>query len=529
MPAVLIGAAFAFGMLGRTVGLPPLVGFLIAGFALQALGFEKADTIETFADLGVTLLLFSIGLKLRVRTLLRPEIWAGATVHMGITVGALGLGLFALAQTGLPPFAALDLPLALLVAFALSFSSTVFAVKVLEERGEMGAMHGRVSIGILIMQDVIAVVFLTASLGKMPSVWALGLLALPLARPLLFWLMDRAGHGELLLLFGLVLALLVGAEGFELVGMKADLGALILGMLVGDHPKSSEMSKTLLSLKELFLVAFFLNIGLSGQPSLSDFGVAAVLVTVVPLKVALFFGLLTRFRLRARTSVLAALSLANYSEFGLIVAAIGVAQGWIAQEWLTILAISLSMTFIIAAPLNTYALTIYARISGAVDWFETDARHPDDELIDVGDAEILIFGMGRVGTGAYEEMRRRYGDVVLGLDADPEAVAAHRESGRNVIRADATDSDFWQKVRPSGRVRLVMLSMPKHPQNMYAVEQLARVGFPGLIGATAVFDDQRDELEAAGVHACFNFYTEAGTGFADHVAERLEATAERPD
>ena len=137
--------------------------------------------------------------------------------------------LLMLSGTGIALFAPLDLKRALLVAFALSFSSTVFAVKVLEEKAEMASFHGRVAIGILIMQDILAVIFLTASTGKLPTAWALALIPLLfILRPVMMRLMEGSGHGELMILFGLFLALVVGAGGFEMVGLKPDLGALII-------------------------------------------------------------------------------------------------------------------------------------------------------------------------------------------------------------------------------------------------------------------------------------------------------------
>ncbi len=196
MDPVFLGIAFVLGFAARQIGLPPLVGFLAAGFALNGLGFESGPLLVQFADLGVTLLLFSIGLKLKIETLLKPEVWAGASLHMAVTVVVFGLVIFALVAAGVHLFAGLDLASSALVAFALSFSSTVFAVKALEEKGEMQSLHGRVAIGILIMQDIIAVVFITLSTGKVPSLWALALFGLILLRPLLFLIMDRCGHGE---------------------------------------------------------------------------------------------------------------------------------------------------------------------------------------------------------------------------------------------------------------------------------------------------------------------------------------------
>lgn len=522
MDPIWIVIAFVLGFAARQIGLPPLVGFLAAGFVLNALGAEGGEILEQIAEVGVTLLLFTIGLKLKLRSLLRPEVWGVASAHMLITVLVFGFAIHALSVAGLTLFSGLDLKLSLLIAFALSFSSTVFAVKVLEEKGEMDSLHGRVAIGILIVQDLFAVLFLAISAGKIPSPWALTLLALIPLRPLLLALMQRSGHGELLVLFGLLLAVL-GAEGFELVGVKGDLGALILGVLLAGHPKAPELAKSLLGFKDLFLVGFFLTIGLYGVPSLAAIGVAALLALVVAFKVALFFALLTRFKLRARSSLLASLGLANYSEFGLIVGAIGVANGWIPSEWLVIIAIALSITFVVASPLNTAAHMLYTRFHARLRPFETETRLADEAPISVGGARIAILGMGRFGTGAYDAMRERHGETVIGLDYDLATVKEQQKAGRNVILGDATDPDFWARIPGGGSIRLVMLAMPNHTANLFAAKRIAEKGFTGVVAATAQFEDEISELEKEGVQAAFNLHAEAGAGFAGHASARFKA------
>jgi glutathione-regulated potassium-efflux system ancillary protein KefC len=529
MDPIWITIAFLLGFGARQIGLPPLVGFLVAGFVLNGIGIEGGETLDIIADLGVTLLLFSIGLKLQIRSLLEPKIWATGTIHMLITVILFGAVIFGLSLTGTSLFGSLDFKLSLLIAFALSFSSTVFAVKVLEEKGEMAALHGRVSIGILIIQDIVAVIFLTFSMGKIPSFWALPLLALlPVIRYLLKALLSRCGHGEVLILAGMFIGLVVGAAAFDMVGLKADLGALIVGMLIADHPKASELAKSLLGFKEIFLVGFFLNIGLSGAPTIEALGIATLLTIAMPIKVALFFFLLTRFKLRARTSMLTSFSLANYSEFGLIVGAVGAANGWIGSEWLVVMAISLSMTFVLAAPLNTAAHSIYSRMAVRLRHFETRTRLPEEEPIDPGDAQIVIFGMGQVGTGAYDFMRQRHDDKVIGIDFDSERVREHQKAGRNVIQGDPTDSDFWERAETENRqVALIMLAMPSQTETVEVVSQLKAKNLPGLITAIARFDDEVEALKEAGVDAAFNINSEAGSGFAEHICREMDKADEK--
>lgn len=522
LDAAWIGIAFLLGLAARQVKLPPLVGYLVAGFVLYALNINPGEIIDDFAAMGVTLLLFSIGLKLRIDTLLRPQVWGVAFLHMGGTTLLLGLGLLALAGTSLPLLAGLDLSTALLLGFALSYSSTVFAVKVLEEKGEMASIYGRTAIGILIMQDIVAVVFLAVSAGKIPSPWALALLLglFPL-RWLLLRFMDRAGHEELLILFGLAVAL-GGAQVFDLFSVKGDLGALLLGVLLAPHRNAEGLAKALLGFKDLFLVGFFLSIGLSGIPGLETVLIAALLVAVVPAKSVLFFWLLARFRMRSRTAFLASLSLSNYSEFGLIIAAIGAASGWLPDAWLLTIAVALALSFIAASPLNAAAHGLYDRYHDWLLRFQHPRRLDEEQEMGTGDATVLVFGMGRIGTQAYDTLQARSNERVLGIDIAPEVVARHRAVGRRVIQASATDSDFWSRLHlEHGTLRLILLTLPQSTENTLAASLLIKNGYGGRIGALVKYDDEIEMLEAAGIHRVFNLYNEAGAGFAADACREL--------
>ena len=166
----------------------------------------------------------------------------------------------------------------------------------------------------------------------------LALFGLVLLRPLLKWLSNTSGHGELLPLLGFLLAL-GGVQLFELVNLKGDLGALVVGMLIAGLPKANEMYKSLMSFKDIFLICFFLSIGFTAIPTLDMWAIAVVLSLILPIKLILFFIILTSLARRARTSLLTSLLLGNYSEFGLIVASVSVTQGWLSGEWLVIIAL----------------------------------------------------------------------------------------------------------------------------------------------------------------------------------------------
>ncbi len=523
MDPLLVGLAFAFGFGARLLRQPPLVGFLIAGFAANAAGVEGGAVLGLVADLGVTLLLFLIGLELDVRRLFRREVLGTATLHTGVMTIVVAGGLLAAGTSGLAVLAGLGLPGALCLGFALSFSSTVFAVKNLEDRGESSALHGRTVVGVLILQDLFAVVFLTFAGGDLPEPWAIGLIAVLLLRPLLLEMLKRAGHGELVLLFGLFAALSLGGGGFGLAGIKPDLGALVLGAVMAGHPKARELAHSLFPLKDLLLVGFFIQIGLMGFPDWEHVAIAVSLVVLVFLKGFLFFLLFASFRFRVRSSVLGSLALTSYSEFGLIVSALAVQAGWLDAFWPGTVAIAVALSFILVAPLQQWAHELDVHSTRWLARFETRHRHPEERAILFGDARIAVLGMGRVGSGAYDDLVRHYGQVVIGVEMDAKRVGLHRELGRNVVQADATDPAFWHRLERV-HVKLILLAMPAHDSNMYAAGVLRESDYQGQVAAVARFPDEVQALQQAGVHIAFNMYAEAGAGFASHVRGNMDGT-----
>jgi predicted Kef-type K+ transport protein len=526
MDPIWLTIAFTLGFLVRLIGLPPLIGYLVAGFVLNYFGAESGEFIKTVSDLGVTLLLFTIGLKLKIKTLLRKEIWAGSIIHMILTTVVFALILLFLSYTTVNTLITINLKLAFIVAFALSFSSTIYAVKILEDKGELNSPHGILSIGILIMQDIYAVLFIVFAAGKIPNVWVWVLpIALLLIRPILIFVLNRIGHGELLVLFGFFLALIVGAELFKFVGLKADLGALVIGTLIANHKRSKELADILLHFKDFFLVGFFLSIGFLGIPTKEILIVAFILALGLNFKLILYLLVLTQFKLRARTSVFTSLTLANFSEFGLIVASFAATANLISSEWIVAIAIALAITFIISSPLNTHAHSIYYSIKDKLLFFETSDRLEYDKTFDIGNAQILIFGLGKLGSAVYDQLNYKYGQSVIGLDYNLEIVEKLQAEGKNVILDDATDSEFWERIANSPirskQVKAVMLCMNDHKSNLFAIERLKAIDYGGFIAATAIHDDEIKELEKLNIHSVYNLYSEAGFGFADHACQKI--------
>ena len=524
MLVTLVGFAFFFGILISRFGLPPMIGFLVAGFAYNLAGLEEPAGLQVIADLGVTLLLFTIGLKLNLKDLATAEIWGTSLTHIVVStvffaaVLWIGRELLPLDMFDLSPMAIWGL------AFALSFSSTVYAVKVLQDKGDVAALYGKVAIGILVMQDVFAVAFLAVSEGKYPTIWALAifLLLVPVVRKLIYKLLDSAGHGELLVLSGLFFALAAGYEFFYAVGLKGDLGALVLGVVIANHPKAGELSKSLFSLKELMLVGFFLSVGMQGLPTLPILLTAIILVLLLPVKTFLYYAIVTRFGFRARTSLFTSLSLANFSEFSLIVAALGVTQGWLTVDWLIVVAIAVSISFAFASPFSLGSESAYQRFKRFWDRFQRGELNPKDRILNTGDAKVLVIGMGRVGTGAYDELEAVWPGKVLGIEHNAEKVDALCGQGRQVKVGDATDTDFWNMIKADNSKDLIVLAMPSHNSNLYAAQQIRHAGLSCKVVAIAKFAQEVQELAELEVPS-FNMYSEAGSGLARHALSAFKS------
>lgn len=513
-----IAVAFLFGALSKTAGLPPLVGFLVAGFVLNALGATGGSFLNEMADLGIALLLFSIGLKLKIKDLLKVEIWGTALAHMGIFILFTSATLLFLKSTGLSLFSELSLTQMLLVSFALSFSSTVFVVKILDEQGNFLSRFGQISIGILIIQDLVAVLYLGASIAKIPSVWAIVLIAcILISRPLFIKLSTSAGHGELLLLFGLVMAL-GGSVLFQWVDMKGDLGSLFFGILLANTPKADELSKSLFGIKELFLVGFFLSIGMAGLPNMDTLMVVPILLVLIIFKSGFFFLVLSFFKVRVFSAVKASIALGNYSEFGLIVAIVGVSQGWISNEWLIIIAMLVATSFVVSSVFNSKSDDIFIKHREYLKKFQHESLLEAKNKLNIAGVNILICGMGRVGQGAYDYLAKN--NSIIGLDFDNDVVKKQCAKHRKTYYANVSGSDFWSQIDiKNSDVKHVMLCAPNVDTNMHAASLAREWGFTGKISATAIYADEKELLLESGVNTVFDVYAEAGAGFALHGKE----------
>ena len=195
-------------------------------------------------------------------------------------------------------------------------------------------------------------------------------------------------------------------------------------------------------------------------------------------------------------------------------------QGWLTGDWLATIAMAVSLSFVVTAAFNSRIHSIYATLRERLRAFESGRLRPDDQLVARLKADVLIAGMGRVGTGAYDTLGRLCELKLCGIESNPARVDFHKQHKRHVIVGDVEDADFCELVA-NNRFRLVMLALPTLSDMLEAARQLRRAGYDGPIASVARYEDERDQLKDAGIDISFNFYAEAGAGFAEHTLSAM--------
>lgn len=509
--------------------LPPLIGFLGAGFAVSATGLHEIPFIDAIAELGVTTLLFTIGLKLNPREITSPRI-AGSALGHAATNAIIFAGLFAVVGAlPLRELAGLDITALAYIGVAASFSSTIFVMSQLEENNRNGSSVGRIALGVLVLQDIISVAVLVFASGKTPEPWALGLPFLLLLRPLFTRLPDRIFRTEVLVLTGVGIAV-AAYSLFELAGISGSLGSLVAGLILSGHPLSDRMFDALVSVRELLLVAFFIQIGLGGLPDAGGFLIAGVLVAFLVVKAWLFIVILHRCGMSARTSALTGLTLANYSEFGLLIMSVAVANGVLPPSWLSIMAIAVAGSFVAGSLVSAREEPILRFIK---HWIKPRPEHklaPDERKVKVTAADAIVLGMGRVGEGAYRRLHNEYGMNVYGVEFDEDRIEFLRTHGYNIIAGDAADPELWRRVEFDQSPEVYVIALPSRKCTIDVVEGIRRRrGDNVTIAGTALNEAAQETFLQTGADVTVNVYAGAGEEIADKAFKALQAATPSPD
>tara|TARA_A100001015_G_scaffold139637_1_gene154824 strand:+ start:31 stop:1578 length:1548 start_codon:yes stop_codon:yes gene_type:complete len=503
-------AALILGQIFRTLSLPVIVGFIASGYLFSIVDFaDEQGLLEIPSEIGIELLLFSIGLKIRPSYFLNPDLVIVFLLH-SLMVGASYFLLIDLE---------VDIDMKIFLCIALTFSSTIIASKSLESRKELTTFHGRLAIIFLIFQDILALLLLLYSTTGNISAQAFYLLILPLSLPIIKRILSSLRSSEELELIGsIVIALFVGAFLFKTAGLTGEIGALTMGILLSNHEASERLSKKIWSLREILLLAFFISLGMKLTIDIQIIQFSLMVLTFLILKSMGLFILLTAFKLRAYTAFLVTVSLSTYSEFLLILTSAWDKANLVSEEIFAISVCTVCLSFILGSTLNKYAHELYVLCEKFLVKFERSKHHPDEQPHTCGDASVMIVGMGKIGNAIFENLQNNFVKVV-GFDADMDCVKNHLFSGKRVTFADVEDPSFWSQLR-FGKLTTIVLALPGfHAQN-WSVLQARKFGFNGQIIVPTRSEDDEKQLKLSGADHTYDPYKATALGVTDILLEK---------
>ena len=552
--AALLVLAAGVGFVGLLLRQPLIVSFIAVGILAgpSVLNIARSDAqIDLLAELGIAVLLFLVGLKLDlklVRTLGNVALLTGLgqvafTTVFGFLIGlALGFGVLT----------------SFYIAVALTFSSTIIIVKLLSDKREIDALHGRIALGFLIVQDIVvvlAMIILSAvgvgaaaeesggAMGEVLAVFAYGLgmlgLVLLFVRYLANPLVERLSRApELLVSFAIGWAALLAALGHYL-GFGKELGGLLAGVSLASTPFREAIAARLASLRDFLLLFFFIALGASLDLSILGASVfAAVIFSLFVLigNPLIVLAIMGAMGYRKRTGFLAGLTVAQISEFSLIFMAMGVSIGHLADEALGLVTLVGLITIAASTYMITYSHQIYDRVEPLLGVFERKGAGGMEDAVTASGAryDILLFGLGRYGMAIARELSAA-GKTVLGIDFDPVSVRYAREQGIDAMFGDATDPEFVGHLPLRGAAWAVS-AVPQHETGLVdddprwaLLQALKDAGFDGRVALAAHGEETAEAMRAAGADLVLMPFRDAAAEAADLVIGGAAPTLEEAE
>jgi Kef-type K+ transport system membrane component KefB len=523
--AVLLVAAVVGGIAIR-LKQPLIVSFIAVGILVgpSALGIVEPNAeMDLLAKMGIASLLFLVGLKLDLHLIraLGPVALAtglGQVIFTSV-VGfliALGLGLAVVP--------------AIYVAIALTFSSTIIIIKLLSDKRELDSLHGRIATGFLIVQDIVVVLVMImlnavgAGGGNVNLTWEMGSVLLKglgflaAVAILMKFVLPRVLHvmaisQELLVLFGVAWAFALAATG-DMLGFSKEVGAFVAGVSIASTPYRESIGARLVSLRDFLLLFFFIDLGAQLDLRLLGAQVLPAIVLSVFVLVGnpiIVMAIMGSMGYRKRTGFMAGLTVAQISEFSLILASLGLALGHIQPETMGLVTLVGLVTIGVSTYMILYSHPLYERLSPYLRVFErqhSDVESRDEIAAKQDEVDVIVFGLGRFGRSILSGLEQ-LGLRIMGIDFDPETVRNCPRDEHLVVRyGDASDPEYIAHL-PLDKAKWAISTARERDVNGALMGALRHAGFQGKIAVTSHSEEEARWLEERGADVVFRPYPHA--------------------
>lgn len=486
--AVILLAAFLVSYIIRALRQPLIIGYIIAGMIISpflvGIG-TSTSAIDTFSKIGISFLLFIVGLRLNPKVI--KEIGGSALIigigQMVLTFAATFLVSYYVINAGMVN--------AIYYGIAVSFSSTIIAMKLLSDKKEIDSLSSKISIGILIVQDLFAIgvlMFISSISGiGENATWGsfiVGAVLIVILFLVGYFILPKimkqvAKMQELLFLFSVCWCFVL-AGIFSYIGFSMEIGSLLAGVILSTSPYATEISSKIRPLRDFFLIIFFIILGLSIQVSeISEIIIPALVLSGLSLLlkplIIMFFGRL--FKYTKRTNFLVGSALSQISEFSLIVGALGLSLGQINSLTFNTIILSLLITIFLSSYAITYSGGIYNKFSGLLSIFESKKIRKENKI--KLQYDTILFGYNRIGfsiLNSLKKMKRKY----IVVDFNPDIISKLNKFGIPAIYGDVYDQDFLDDLNLPN-LSLVVSTIPEVETNELLIETIREVNEKAII------------------------------------------------
>ncbi|MEM3116592.1 MAG: cation:proton antiporter [Candidatus Pacearchaeota archaeon] len=471
--SIVIFVVLIFSFITRFFKQPLIIGYIISGIVLGPffLGIlPQLDTINIFSQFGIAFLLFIVGLHLSPRGI-KDVGKISLITGIGQILFTAVIGYFLGILLGFSQITSLY------IAIALTFSSTIIIMKLLSDKGDLDNLYSKISIGFLLVQDLVAILALIIVssfsrgediLGTISLTFIKGIILVAILVPISIFILPKfqrffARSQELLFVFSISWGLGLAAL-FHFAGLSIEVGALIAGVLLSVSPYSLEISSKLKPLRDFFIISFFLLLG--AQITVNNFtriilpSIAFSLLILIgnPLIVMILMGLDGYTR---RTSFLAGLTVAQIGEFSLIFVALGAKVGHISNEILSLITLVSLITISICTYMVIYSNKLYSLLSKNLYVFERKKIREKRKI--EKNVDVILFGYNRIGFGilnSLKKIKQKY----LVIDFNPDTVANLTRLRIPCIYGDADDESLLKEL-PLKNIKIVISTIPEVETN----------------------------------------------------------------
>lgn len=492
--AIILFMAFVVSYLFRAFKQPIIIGYIVAGILISPFIIEfgaSKEIIDIFSKFGIAFLLFIVGLHLNPKVI--KEVGTSSLlIGLGQIIFTFGLGfLISFKILGF------NLVASIYIAIALAFSSTIIVMKFLSDKRQLDSFYGKISTGILIIQDLVAIgvlMFISSiSSGNSFTFFAIKgllggfslILVLFLVGFFIFPKMTKeiAKSQELLFLFSICWCFIVAAL-FSYFGFSIEIGALIAGVVLSVSPYGTEISSKIRPLRDFFLIIFFIILGLTIQISNIGFIVFNALILSIfvllfkPLILMIFMAM---FGYTKRTNFLVGITLAQISEFSLIILALGLSLGHINKEVFSTLTLTLVITIILSTYFIIYSNKFYEKMSKVVSIFERKKIKEERKIKKEYDA--ILFGYNRIGFSILRSLKKIKQNYLV-VDFNPDIISDLSKLRIPCLYGDIFDAELLEEL-PLGKIKLAISTIPDFETNFLLIESIRAVNPDAIIIVTA--------------------------------------------